>query len=346
MCYQQTPSNNFLVIYMGVFREYNRFLAIVPVIILWGCFGGICLAIVNFFLLGIWDPVLEYNDAFSLVYRFQMMGSFTLLFWILGTVAADLFRTGRDSWLDSVITGLLSGICTALVFTVIIVSNDMVSHPSIVHYANDPFQIRIFLDRLFQHWLVPLAGFILASGILQALGAWYHGSRQRSASDKADTRRTLAVSGRLYSYRFLVLTLLTVLIIPPGLAYLGMGAGIIEKQNTCCPLFDSVEASRTGPDSIRIIFKRSPDLPEIKTGTARSINITIDEKDVSAQSIIAKAGFVNTIDPPEGLRYYDGAFVILSGDDIKGNDGVPVHLIVMVKYPDLGYDAVICDMRL
>lgn len=331
---------------MGIFREYNRFLAIVPVIILWGCFGGFCLAIVNFFLLGIWDPVLEYNDAFSLVYRFQTMGSFAILFWILGTVAADLFRTGRDRWLDSVVTGLLSGICTALLCTVIIVSNDMVSHPSIVHYANDPFQIRIFLDRLFQHWLVPLAGFILVSGILQALGAWYHGSRNRFGSDKGETPQVPTISGRLYPYRFLCLTLIAVMIVPPGLAYLGMEMGVLEKQNTCCPVFDSVGASRISPDSLRIIFKINPEVSRPTTGTIRFLNITVDEKDVSTQSILTNSRLNNTIDPPEGLLYWDGSSVILQGDDILGNDTVPVHLNVIATYPDLEYKTVICDMKI
>jgi hypothetical protein len=330
---------------MRTFHEHEQLLAVILGIGLWGCLGGICSAAVIFFLQGIWAPVLNYNLALSPVFQFQIIVSFATLSLIVGAIAADLFRTSRNCWRDSVITGLLSGICTGLVFTVIIVSNDMVSHPSIVQYANDPFQMRTFLDRLFQQWLIPLAGFILVSGILHALGAWYHGSHRGFGLEIVAIPQTPAIFRRLFKFRFLFLTLLTIILIPPGLAYLGMVSGIYEKQNTCCPLFDSVEVSRTNADSLQIILKTNLKISPPATGAVRTVKITIDEKDVSTQAIIMNSRLNDSIDPPEGLLYRDYASVVLRGDDIMGNDTFPVHLNVIATYPDLGYDAVICDMK-
>jgi hypothetical protein len=321
----------------------QRLFSSVPAIVLWGSFGGICLAAEIFLLQAMWDPVLEYNSALSPVYQFQMMGSCAILFWILGAIAADLFRTGRGGWLDPVITGLLSGICTALIFAVIIVSNDMVSHPSVVQYANDPFGIRVFLDRLFRQWRVPLAGFIIVSGILQALGAWYHGSRQRPGPGVEGIPHRQIVTGRLYSHRFLLLALVAFLLVPPALAYLGMSTGIVEEQYRCCKITDRVEVSRTGPDSICIVMV--PD-PERTTDSIPAVKIFIDEIDVSNQSIITGSGLDETLDPPEGLRYKEGASVILKGKHVTGNGTGPARIRVIVWYPETGSGSEICNRKI
>ncbi len=324
---------------MDVLQKHERLLALTPAVVLWGCFGGICLAAVNFFLQAIWTPILDTNYTLFPGYQFQIIGSFAILAWIFGAIAADLFRTGKNTGVDTVLAGLLSGICSALVFTSIIVYHDMVSHPLTFFYTNDLFLIRLFLDRLFHQWLIVLAGFILISAILQALGSWYQGIR----SGRAGIPHMPAFIVRVRHHRFLFFALLAVLIIPPGLIYLGMGAGVIEKQSNCCTLTDSVNVSRTGPDSIQIVMKPDPDTVKKTTGRIPFIKIFLDEKDVSNQSVITEAGREDTIDPQKGLLYQEDASVTLQGKDVSGNRTAPVHLVIIVTYPDRGESAIICD---
>nr|WP_319376122.1 hypothetical protein [uncultured Methanoregula sp.] len=329
---------------MEAFHEHGRLLALIPAIVLWGCFGGICLAGVNFFLQAMWTPIFTFNYALSPPYQIQMIITYALILWILGMMAADLFRIGGETgrW-DPVLTGLLSGISSALVYVPIIAYQDLLSRPLTVYYTHDLFLMRSFLDRLFHPWLITLAGFILVSGILQTIGVWYQRSRQEPGSDRHDSRKS-AIATAIHRQRFLLLALLAALVIPPGLAYIGMGTGFIDKSPSCCPIInDSVNVSRTGPFSIRIVMEPDPDTVQRTSDKVPSIKIFIDEMDVSNQSIITGSGYDDTIDPPEGLRYHEGASVTLQGKGVSGNETVPAHLVIIVTYPDHGGRAVICD---
>jgi hypothetical protein len=320
-------------------KKHERLLALTPAIVLWGCFGGLCLAAMNFLLQGIWAPILAVNYAYSPVFQVQTMGSSGLLLWILGMKCADIFRTDRSTWLDPAITGFFSGICTALVFTSVFVYSEMIIHPPILYYANDPFHIRVFFERLFQQWLILFAGLILVSAILQALGSWYQWSR----SNKPATPKKHVFVEKLPCYRLLISAMLVLLIIPPGLVYLGVAAGFVEKQ-PCCTIMDTINVQRTGPDSIQIDLKTNPGFPRIIPGITPFVNISVDGKDVSTQSLATGSGLKDTLTPPEGLLYHDNATVSLRGKDISGNRTAPIHLMIIVTYRDPDNRAIIGDM--
>jgi hypothetical protein len=323
-----------------------QFFTKVPAIILWGCFGGLVSAALYFFLQAIWGPILARNPAISSVNQFQMIGLFLILFWVLGMPLSDLFRSGSSNRFTVVYTGLLSGVCTGFLLTSVIVVFDMVYHAPGVFSVTDPFFGRVFLFRLFHMWRIPLAGLIIVSGILQALSAWYRSSRRGNIPGSTQNPQTPSIAGRLHPYRYLAITFFAILIIPPGLVHLALISGVIENKNPCCPVFDSVKASRTGPDTIRIIFSINPELSRPKTGTIRQLNITVNGNDLSTQQIISQKRLNDTINPPEGLSYRDGSAVVLHGDDIAGNETGTVHLNVIASYPDLDYKAVICDMKI
>jgi hypothetical protein len=67
----------------------------------------------------------------------------------------------------------------------------------------------------------------------------------------------------------------------------------------------------------------------------RFVNITVDGKDVSTQSIIADSGLNLSIDPSEGLLYRDNSSAILRGDYLSGDNVVLIR--VSVTYTDLGF---------
>jgi tetrahydromethanopterin S-methyltransferase subunit D len=297
-----------------------------PAILLWGSFGGICSAIVYYLLQEIWDRFLPNATGFFPYHDAQVIVLCTLLFAIHGYIARDLFYTGKDTQVS--ITGLVSGIGTALVFTAIIA-----------------FQMTMSDAMDLSDLPVLFAEILLGSVALQVAGAWVHQFKYPAPPDELNTQSASAVAKRLCNHRLLFLAVLAVLVIPPGLLYLSMSTGVVAEELSCCApiITDSVDVTRTGPDSIRIIML--PDL-RAKHASVPTVTILLNEKDVSNQSIISGSRLDDTIDPPTGLPFKRKASVTLHGSDVSGNETVPVHLQIIVTYPDLGLRVMICDQEI
>ncbi|MDD5143102.1 hypothetical protein [Methanoregula sp.] len=295
-----------------------------PAIFLWGSLGGVCSAAAYYLLQEIWDRFFPNAIEFFPYHDAQAIVLFTLLFAILGYIAGDLFSTGNNTW-ESII-GLVSGIGTALMFTAII------AFQTIMLDAGDLSDLPVVL----------FAVILLGSVALQLAGAWFHQPRYLAPPDEKNTRSPSTVVKRLCNYRLLFLA---VLIIPPSLLYLGMSTGVVAEELSCCApiISDSVDVTRTSPDSIRIVM--IPDA-RIKHDSAPTVKIYLDEKDVSNQSIIQGSGFNAKITPSDGLQFQKKASVTLQGRDVSGNETVPVHLQIIVTYPDTGLRVVISDREI
>ncbi|PKL65198.1 MAG: hypothetical protein CVV32_04190 [Methanomicrobiales archaeon HGW-Methanomicrobiales-3] len=117
----------------------------------------------------------------------------------------------------------------------------------------------------------------------------------------------------------------------------GILSGTSMKTSECSfcadPMTDSAPAIRTGPDSIHIVMR--PDA-SIHHHQVPVVNIYVNDRDVSNQSLIAAADLAIVISPPEGLVFADGSSVTLSGSGVAGNTSMPVHLQVVASYPDTG----------
>lgn len=185
-----------------------------------------------------------------------------------------------------------------------------------------------------------MTGILISSAFIQGLGAYFSEPRCGFAPEDWKIQNISAITRQLHSYRFL---LLAVLIVPPVLLYLGNPGSVAEELGCFVPITDSVDATRTGPDSISIVMQ--PD-SRIKNDLVPSVEIFLDENDVSNQSIIMGSGLDAVINPPEGLPFQRKASVTLQGRDVSGNETVPVHLQIIVTYPDRGIRYVICDMQI
>ncbi|WP_421908058.1 hypothetical protein [Methanolacinia petrolearia] len=316
--------------------ENRKLRDVVPAIILWGCFGGICLAVMVIFLQVIWAPVLDYSVSVSRVKDFQLIGVSAILFWILGMAASDLFCTGGEKARSPVITGIASGIATAFVFSSI---NVLLSRPFLFSWENGIISVQTgtLFFRLIE-WLILFSAFAITSCIFQSLGAWYRHSRQELKQETVDVREKPSFHGMLYAYRFLILFILVLLIVPPIILYTGVTTGVIERDNPAYRPFDSVNLSRTDDESILILLAPDPGCPQRGPGL-RFVNITVEGKDVSTQSIIMNSGLDLSIDPPEGLLYGNNSSAILRGDYLSGNNTVLIRVDVI--YTDLGFSDVI-----
>jgi hypothetical protein len=101
---------------------------------------------------------------------------------------------------------------------------------------------------------------------------------------------------------------------------------------------DTAPATRTGPDSVRIVMLTDASYHPDKVP---AVSIFVNDRDVSNQSVIAASHLPLAISPPEGLVFSNGSSVTLQGIDVAGNGSAPVHLWVLITYPDTGYQAVI-----
>ncbi|MDO9550446.1 MAG: hypothetical protein Q7J03_05675 [Methanoregula sp.] len=295
-----------------------------PAIIRWGCFGGVSLAAGYLLVQWIWDRFLPDAVWFSAYHDAQLVIVFAFVLALLGVIAGDLFSTGKES--QELTIGIFSGISTALVFLTITVSLTTVLGTEVIPLS--PFLV---------------AGIVVSSVALQGIGAWFHEPCSKSGMDETNIMEKPGFAKKIRNYRFLLFIIIAVTIIPPTLLFLGISTGVIAEQSPCYAINDNVDVSRTGSDSIRIVMQ--PDTRE-KFVSLPFANISLGENDVSNQQVITTSGLDDTIEPPDGLLYRSGASVILRGRDASGNETVPVHLQIIVTYPDTGIRYMICDMQI
>lgn len=297
-------------------------------ILLWGIFGGICSAMSYYLLVEIWNQLLPSGAGFSQIHDAQIIILFVLVFALLGFFAGNLFSREEKSW--EIIIGIGSGTGTALVFAVIVMI------PRITAGSLD------FFDSL-----VLLMEILLASVIIQTIAVYFHEPRREIVRDDTKIPYKPGITGQPHVGRilfFAVFAILSILIIPPVLLHVGNPVPVAEETSCCgTAITDKVDASRTGPDSIHIVMQ--PD-SAIKHNSVPTVNIYLDEKDVSNQSIIKGSGLDAVISPSEGLVFERKASVTLQGKAVFGNTTDPVHLQIIVTYPDTGRRQMICDMQI
>ena len=310
---------------MGFFSDHVRLRVLIPAIIIWGCFGGICFSLVSFWAYKI-EKFLDISCYSGLVFPLLPVwkfGTFAILLLTLGMIAADLFRSGRKTGRDPALTGVLSGICTALVG---ILLYGLYSLPGF-YWDKGLFNV----IRIFIGWDI-LALSILASAVLQGLGAWIQGSRQSSGSNNKDTTSPAIINTKCHPWFSLIVLLGVLLVLPLPLYALPVDdTKYCATGDTCepgaqcsrVPVPDEVNISRISPDSIRIGLKTI-----YPCGTSNTFKIYLNGKDISNQDRIAKSGLDVTISPHDGLGKYDGNSVILQGGDIAVNETVPLHIQV------------------
>jgi hypothetical protein len=76
------------------------------------------------------------------------------------------------------------------------------------------------------------------------------------------------------------------------------------------------------------------------------IRIIVNDIDVSNQSVMTEVGLQGTVEPPEGLMYQKGASVTITGDNVAGNESAPVHLVILIMYPDTSTGEIVCDREI
>ncbi|WP_292370946.1 hypothetical protein [Methanoregula sp. UBA64] len=293
--------------------------------LIFGCISGAALAAGYLFLTWLWQVLLPEARWFSGYYGLHLILYFSVALALAGLLVGERSGAADRSWLW--IAGMISGIVTALVFFGIITFLEILTGTS------------AFLLSSAQ-WM----GIFGASVILPAVCAEFREPRSAHGPDPGTAGGLHKNPAKLKIHGIMAAIFLAIVILPPLGLYAGTSAGLVWGQPAGYLFNDNVVATRTGPDSISLVMH--PDLRATFVTAPYVERITLGGVQVGSQDSINASGRADTIDPPAGLAYREGATATISGIDAAGNSTVPVRLMVIMTYPDTGAAAVVCDREI
>ncbi|MFA5331469.1 MAG: hypothetical protein WC342_03740 [Methanoregula sp.] len=293
--------------------------------LIFGCISGAALAAGYIFLTLLWQYLLPEARWSSDYYGLNLILFFAAALAIAGLLVGE--RSGAADRSQLWLAGMISGIVTALVFFGILTSIEILTGTS------------AFLLDSSQS-----AGIFAASFVLPAVCAEFREPRAAPEPIQGTADKAQKKSASLRSHGIMAAVLLAVMFLPPLFLYAGISAGLVWGQPTGYLFNDNVVATRTGPDSITLVMH--PD-PRATFATAPYVErIMLGEFQVESQDSINASGRADTIDPPEGLAYREGATATITGIDAAGNSKVPVRIMVIMTYPDTKAAMVVCDRKI
>lgn len=304
--------------------EHNARLPVRQTLI-FGCVSGAALAAGYIFLTLLWQYLLPEARWSSGYYGLHLILYFAVALAIAGLLLGEHLGMANRSWLW--IAGMISGIVTALVFFGILTFLEIL--PGTPAFLLDSAQSM---------------GIFAASVVLLAVCAEFWEPRATRGPVQEMAKKAQKSSAPISSHGIMAAVLLAVMILPPLFLYAGISAGLVWGQPAGYLFTDDVVATRTGPDSITLVMH--PD-PKATFATAPYVEcIMFGEFQVESQDSINASGRADTIDPPEGLMYREGATATITGIDAAGNSTVPVRIMVIMTYPDTGASKVVCDRKI
>lgn len=328
---------------MKIIPDKKRSWTAIPVIILWGCFGGICFAGLNLWV----DQIVRlldiscYSRLINPVFPIWEYGTCAVFLLTLGVIAALLSNSDRKQMRDVILTGVVSGTLTVITGLLLV---KFITLPEYDWAKGIVEVIRIYIG-----WET-LALFLAASIILQSLGALYQKGYLNRRPEK-NTALPQTLSGRRYRPGiFFVIILAVLLVIPLPLYALPVDNTKYCMNGESCdpglqcsriPVPDSIEVTRTGPKTIRIGLTTI-----YPCGTDVTYQILLNGIDISNQARIAKSGLNVTMSPTEGLGRHDGDFVLLQGGDLVANTTNPLHFQINGTYAGTASPRVFSDQYL
>lgn len=293
--------------------------------LIFGCVSGVALAAGYIILTLLWQYLLPEARWSSGYYGLHLILYFSVALALAGLLLGEYLGTADRSWLW--IAGMISGIVTALVFFGIITSLEILTGTS------------AFLLGSAQSM-----GIFGASVVLTAVCAEFYGPRSGYEPDPGTIGGPHKNPATTRIHGIMAAVLLAVMILPPLFLYAGISAGIVWGQPAGYLFTDDVVATRTGPDSITLVMH--PD-PKATFVTAPYVErIMLGGFQVESPASENASGQEDTIDPPAGLAYREGATATITGIHAAGNSTVPVRIMVIMTYPDTGATKVVCDREI
>jgi hypothetical protein len=289
----------------------------------------------EFFWYGIHGTLVEFGFFIADVLSLILTG------FIASLVFLNAFRSRKDLIVVSACSSGAAGILWLYTLYFLSVYTEIQNR----HFVTDAlFRDTIFLSFTHLFWSGPFVFLILLGTlVLGIMGSLVFSLVIPPQDDLplAKNQGAVRVRSRIVIVVFItgmVLSFLLPLVL--GIAAIGSCA----EQRSQCGSMGPIVMQVTRSDSTTITLHISRDYSgrrpaDLIPSTSRPLQIFVDDRDFSNQSLIQEQGLADTINPPEGiLTYIDGSSVTLSGPELEGNRSSGIHLYVVSYFdPNNGY---------
>jgi hypothetical protein len=266
---------------------------------------------------------------------------------LTGYVAAYLFEKKGEKVMDSTDIGIYTGVLTGFFLSLLITGFPPDSTILSFNELNEKFQfvittpISIPMNFLF-HVIVALPILILFAGFGGLGGFLFARVRNYLTNTTPDLKIQRGNKDPTLNMFIILSVGIFLCLVFPAVVNLGLIMTGVEGNylGKCIgsPEF-SVTPSRSDETSVNLVLLgnysgyESQELKAKFSPSQIPLQIIIDGKDLSNQSIVLQQGLSDTITPPEGItRYINGTSILLSGPDVRQNGTVGRHLIVTCYY--------------
>jgi hypothetical protein len=259
---------------------------------------------------------------------------------LTGFITSLIFRKYTNSRKNLLVISACSGCMTGIFWLFGMHFLSVVYEFQLGHYITST-AVSDIISLAFMHffWRGPLLFLIL----LAIMGLGITGSLIFSYSDRTpeDILPGKKTAGRKpvrvrTALMVIIIAILMSMVLPLGGGMAAVSSGTIP-YSFCAPS-NPVAMQVTRSDNSTIVLQLSLDYSGHARDrsipvTSQPLQIRVDDRDFSNQSIIRQQGLSDTINPQEGItQYTDGLSVTISGPDIARNESTGRHIYVISYY--------------
>ncbi|WP_067051203.1 hypothetical protein [Methanofollis ethanolicus] len=264
-----------------------------------------------------WHGIICLNHGiFDTVSTLHALVLSILALFLSGMLAVALQRGEVESQVQAAFAGGVSGCMVCLVIMVYARVSDLLSRGSTDLVEGLIYEVS-FILRLAPSVLL----WALIMAVLAVLGALLlFSSQEKTATPGENARASRLVIG---STAFIILALM---VIPPLVAHLMLGAGMIGVHPSAAIGMTVISVERTAPDAIVLTAR---DIPSASALADPPFSVYLNGVVVSNASAAAASGLDVSVDPAGGLQAAEGSRAAWKGTAVM-NNGTPVSVAVAV----------------
>ncbi|WP_342675880.1 hypothetical protein [Methanofollis sp. UBA420] len=295
---------------------------LIPASLLAGLLGGILLVFrISYADRWCWHGIICLNHGiFDTVSTLHALVLSILIFILTGMLAVALQRGEVESLVQAAFAGGVSGcmVCPVLIANTLV--SDFLRYGGTDLVENLSFRVSSILHMVPITLLwIPILAAIAAVGALILFSC-----REKTATPGENVLASRLVLG---ATAFIILALL---VIPPLVAHLMLGGGMIGVHPSAAIGMTAISVERTAPDAIVLTAR---DIPSTSALADPPFSVYLNGVEVSNASAAAASGLDVSVDPAGGLQAAEGSRATWKGTAVM-NNGTPVSVAVAAHGAD------------
>lgn len=307
--------------------------------------GFACTGVV-LFLKQIINHALSWCGLSAILVESGFFCALGICFVFTGYCAAQMFRNFLDARNDVIIFSAAAGLITGLIWLFLVplltwynigngvYHNQIVSPINLVSIpALVPHLMGTFVENLpfFLVFFVSIAGLGAAGALCSLRGS--HDSPNENLSPGTGMQKPYLRKNMMYVF---IAGILLCILLPSCICIIGSVSGIMEVHSCDAWSPISMNVTRTGNETITFVMSRDFSghaWARLSTPESRPLQVFVDGRDFSNQSVILGQGLTDTISPGDGINNYskDSSFII-QGPNVRNDDGRKRDVVVISFY--------------